>query len=539
MLWPDAEARCFGSFATALFLPESDMDVCILSATTNHRYKNSEKITELANHLQSCGLYYDVVAVIETRVPIIKLGDKESGISIDISFERTDGLRSARLIVSWVDSTPVFRELLLVLKMFLYSRNLHNVRYGGLGGYSTACLVYAFLKMHGESIVKDKKPAECLGKLLLEFFKFYGPGFPYLETALVFDGPVGIPSFIDKASLTFTNGMELNRLTIQDPNDFTNNLGASSYNLMPLMSSFGIAYEFLVNRCYQQRNRNRTSSIIGSLLRREDISERQSERDSCDIANDAYEWLINHSLERITLFQSPKSITSSNIVPQFSHKMVLLAPDEIVKSVIEHLCVTSDDGLTFSQLWSFIRQETHQETIDEFTKKLTWRWLYENPDFLICRINSVKTARKGKKVTIFDTFNKVVFVDYSELIAQHGEDKLRLKADPNKQSIFLTGCNLDDNKLGALPYELLKAIAKSREKGITSPELIKTTGQDMRSLTARLQTLESAGLIKKFVYIKKVRTFISVHTKYLSDFKGFPVFQDVGTADVLLVLQES
>ncbi|GME84277.1 unnamed protein product [Ambrosiozyma monospora] len=78
MLWPDAEARCFGSFATALFLPESDMDVCILSATTNHRYKNSEKITELANHLQSCGLYYDVVAVIETRVPIIKLGDKES-----------------------------------------------------------------------------------------------------------------------------------------------------------------------------------------------------------------------------------------------------------------------------------------------------------------------------------------------------------------------------------------------------------------------------------------------------------------------------
>ncbi|GMG35950.1 unnamed protein product [Ambrosiozyma monospora] len=312
MLWPGAEAHCFGSFATGLFLPESDMDVCILSTTSNHRYKTPEMITELASHLQNCGFYYDVVAVIETRVPIIKLCDKESGIPIDISFERTDGLRSARLIVSWVDSTPSFKELLLVLKMFLYSRNLHKVRYGGLGGYSTACLIYAFLKIHGQSIAKNGKPTECLGKLLLEFFKFYGPGFPYLETAIVFDRAVGSPSFTCKTSLSFANGIELSRLTIQDPNDFTNNLGASSFSLAPLMSSFGIAYEFLVNHCYQQRNRTKAFSIIGSLLRCEDIFEKRSECEGCDseVANDAYEWLIDHSLERISLYDCPAQIQS-------------------------------------------------------------------------------------------------------------------------------------------------------------------------------------------------------------------------------------
>ncbi|ODV84652.1 hypothetical protein CANARDRAFT_222685 [[Candida] arabinofermentans NRRL YB-2248] len=186
--------------------------------------------------------------------------------------------------------------------------------------------------------------------------------------------------------------------------------------------------------------------------------------------------------------------------------MTNLSPDEMVDAIIEHLCVSDPNGVPISDIWNFCTERT--ALLDDFTKKLIWSWLIKEPDFLI---TSMIPAVNRKKKPITKILDKSEFKDYNKA----NTADTRLTVDSERASLFLLGIKKENSAIGVNPYELLRVIARSKEIGIVSPDLITQTGQDRRSLTSRLQTLIDMGLVKKYhVVHQKTRTYRMVHFRY-------------------------
>ncbi|GMG40309.1 unnamed protein product [Ambrosiozyma monospora] len=269
-LWPDAELQCFGSYATDLYLPGSDIDMVVISKKRNGKYDNKSSLFQLSSYLRQNKLAINIETIAKAKVPIIKFVDPETQIHIDISFERTNGITAAELIISWIKTTPALRELVLIIKQFLDVRKLNVVHTGGLGGFATICLVYAFLKLHPRIVTNTINPMDNLGVLLIEFFELYGYNFGYDEVALAFKEN-GDPMYVSKRGNPDLMGRNPFLLAIQDPHDSSNNISRGTFNLRDVKRSFGGAFQLLVNKCYDMSTatykQRLGQSILGDIIK--------------------------------------------------------------------------------------------------------------------------------------------------------------------------------------------------------------------------------------------------------------------------------
>lgn len=267
-LWPDADLHVFGSYSTDLYLPGSDIDCVVTSELGGKESRNN--LYSLASHLKKKNLATEVEVVAKARVPIIKFVEPHSGIHIDVSFERTNGIEAAKLIREWLDDTPGLRELVLIVKQFLHARRLNNVHTGGLGGFSIICLVFSFLHMHPRIITNEIDPKDNLGVLLIEFFELYGKNFGYDDVALgSSDGyPVYFPKSTWSAIQPIKNPFSL---AIQDPGDESNNISRGSFNIRDIKKAFAGAFDLLTNRCFELHSatfKDRLGkSILGNVIK--------------------------------------------------------------------------------------------------------------------------------------------------------------------------------------------------------------------------------------------------------------------------------
>ncbi|CAD6646503.1 XXYS1_4_G0028410.mRNA.1.CDS.1 [Saccharomyces cerevisiae] len=267
-LWSDADLHVFGSYSTDLYLPGSDIDCVVTSELGGKERRNN--LYSLASHLKKKNLATEVEVVAKARVPIIKFVEPHSGIHIDVSFERTNGIEAAKLIREWLDDTPGLRELVLIVKQFLHARRLNNVHTGGLGGFSIICLVFSFLHMHPRIITNEIDPKDNLGVLLIEFFELYGKNFGYDDVALgSSDGyPVYFPKSTWSAIQPIKNPFSL---AIQDPGDESNNISRGSFNIRDIKKAFAGAFDLLTNRCFELHSatfKDRLGkSILGNVIK--------------------------------------------------------------------------------------------------------------------------------------------------------------------------------------------------------------------------------------------------------------------------------
>lgn len=268
-LWSDASLHVFGSYATDLYLPGSDIDIVINSKSGNKEHR--QYLYDLARHLKNADVATHIEVISRTRVPIIKFVEPDSGLHIDISFERTNGLDTAKLIRNWLSFTPGLRELTLIIKQFLASRRLNDVHTGGLGGFSIICMVYSFLSLHPKIKMNEIVAQDNLGVLLIEFFELYGKNFAYDEVALSFNEdeyPIYIPKSHWKALLPVRKQFSI---AIQDPKDASNNLSRGSFNLGVIKKSFAGAFDLLTNKCFELNQctfKDRIGkSILGNVIK--------------------------------------------------------------------------------------------------------------------------------------------------------------------------------------------------------------------------------------------------------------------------------
>ena len=282
-IWPGEEVavEVFGSSATGLALPGSDIDVVVRGATGGG--DAATRLRALAAALARSGVARDLQLISRARVPLVKYVDAASGLPVDVSFDEEGGPAAARRAVSALDSLPAARPLLSVLKAALAQRDLNEVYTGGLGSYALLVMVVAFLQGHrsryygGGGGGKQKRPATtatattattkksssstaasplepCLGTLILEFCALYGRQLDYdnVGVRMLMEEEEDKESkakekekanlvggvFFAKTKQQRANSPRPGALTVLDPCDPANDLSGGSFHVARVRSAF-------------------------------------------------------------------------------------------------------------------------------------------------------------------------------------------------------------------------------------------------------------------------------------------------------------
>ena len=97
----------FGSFATLIFLPTSDIDVVVTTKFAHSRHHRHSPgsvdapppMRELAEMFKTLNICRDDVQILDkAAVPIIKITDLVTDIKVDISFNQPYGVATANFV---------------------------------------------------------------------------------------------------------------------------------------------------------------------------------------------------------------------------------------------------------------------------------------------------------------------------------------------------------------------------------------------------------------------------------------------------------
>lgn len=255
LIWTGAKVEVFGSYATGLYLPTSDIDAVVLNSGCTDI---AAGLKALANALLRKQIAKNVQVIAKAKVPIIKFEESESGYAFDVSFDVANGPQAASHIKFLLDTMPAMRPLVMILKVFLQQRELNEVYQGGLGSYALLVLVATHLQLHpsrrpgkDERETKRRKSQDQtamimeqnLGLLLVDFFRLYGRA---LNSAVVGISCRRGGKFFSKYSRGYLNNERPYLFAVEDPSDPDNDLGKNSYNISRVRMAFDYAYSQLV-----------------------------------------------------------------------------------------------------------------------------------------------------------------------------------------------------------------------------------------------------------------------------------------------------
>jgi non-canonical poly(A) RNA polymerase PAPD5/7 len=133
--------------------------------------------------------YLEVIE--NTRVPLVKFTHSPTNISIDVCFNQKSGPYAATLMHQYMEALPPLRPLTFVLKSFLASRGLNKPYTGGVGSFLLQMMIVSFLQHRERDAFNNRRPSLYnLGALLVEFFEFYSTDFNFILTGISvrFDG---------------------------------------------------------------------------------------------------------------------------------------------------------------------------------------------------------------------------------------------------------------------------------------------------------------------------------------------------------------
>lgn len=260
--WPEAQVEVFGSCRTKLYLPTSDIDLVVIGKWSNLPFRTLEE--EFLE--KDIALENSIKVLDKASVPIVKLVDKKTEIKVDISFNMSNGVKSAELIKQYVEKFPVLPKLVYVLKQFLLQRDLNEVFTGGISSYSLILMCISFLQLHPRQDILTNSQAN-LGVLLIEFFELYGKKFNYINTAIrIRDGG----RYINKEEMQkeMVDGHRPSMLCIEDPLMPSNDIGRSSYGVLHVKRAFELAYVVLTNVIHPLSvlNNCQVVSILGRIV---------------------------------------------------------------------------------------------------------------------------------------------------------------------------------------------------------------------------------------------------------------------------------
>jgi DNA polymerase sigma len=178
----------YGSQASGLSLPESDIDLLLIYYDSNNSLE--KLINELYKCLQVSHKFFNVTSLPKASSPLIKIAYKtnsnEMDISIlhmDISFHNifpnkttiyfTPSLLIVRYIQRSIEYLPQSKNIIIIIKKYLKNIGLNNYYTGGLSSFSIFLLVFSFykyiIKLFGNDVVNNF----YIGQFLIQFLDFF------------------------------------------------------------------------------------------------------------------------------------------------------------------------------------------------------------------------------------------------------------------------------------------------------------------------------------------------------------------------------
>eukprot|EP00980_Cylindrotheca_fusiformis_P003755 scaffold834_cov123-Cylindrotheca_fusiformis.AAC.2 len=286
------KVEVFGSQATGLFLPTSDIDISIQlsekdmadeeKTDSSDKGKKEQELDEMEQwdvptgsplHRLAAALrqkwlpelsYLEVIE--KTRVPLVKFTHGPTNISFDICFNQTSGPQAAQLMHQYMDALPPLRPLTFVLKYFMAARGLNQPYTGGVGSFLLQMMIVSFLQHRERECVLNRRPVLYnLGALLLEFFEMYSTDFNFITTGISvrFDGFYFPKGATDRKNDFWQENRPFS-LAMENPFELTSDVGISSFRISTVQRSFEVAFKCLLSHVTEPFNP--TLSILASIL---------------------------------------------------------------------------------------------------------------------------------------------------------------------------------------------------------------------------------------------------------------------------------
>jgi non-canonical poly(A) RNA polymerase PAPD5/7 len=289
----NCQVNVFGSQATGLCLPSSDIDIAIqLSEEDTPKEEKGEKgdsqdekqqeindmenwnipegspLQRLAQALRAKWLpelsYLETIE--NTRVPLVKFTHSPTNISVDVCFNQQTGPQAAKLMHQYMDALPPLRPLTFVLKYFMASRGLNQPYTGGVGSFMLQMMIVSFLQHRERDAYNRRSPnPNNLGGLLVEFFELYSTDFNFITTGLSvrFDG-FYFPKGASDRKKDFWQPQRPFSLAMENPLEPTADVGTSSFRINTVQRSFEVAFKVLLSHITEPFVP--TGSILASIL---------------------------------------------------------------------------------------------------------------------------------------------------------------------------------------------------------------------------------------------------------------------------------
>ena len=252
---PYYEVNLYGSHATNLCLPWSDLDVVLIKRLNGNNissiqttFDNSSLLSKLFENIRNEPWVKDCKLISKASVPIIKLFaiEQYNNMSIDISIQDENhfGLKCVELVKNYIKEYKSLKPLVLAIKNILKRANLNDPYKGGISSYGLILMIVYFLQGLKLSGV-DISPCEnnCnLGKLFFNFLKFYGLTFETNKTIIKINDGMN-----DKIFNEFD--FHTSDLVIIDPLNSYNNIAKSCQQFYNIKIAFIICLMTLEDDC--------------------------------------------------------------------------------------------------------------------------------------------------------------------------------------------------------------------------------------------------------------------------------------------------
>ena len=243
--FPDYKCKLYGSFKSELSLPDSDIDVLILSEEASKDQISKNKLIDDAlkkvHDLLFSTKSFSYLEIIKAKVPIIKCTYKETNIDVDICLFRKNGIYTLKTLEKILKSFPEIKSLIMVVKYTLRQRQLNQIYKGGISSFIIFSLVYYYIADVRKKLISNNKNniknnELTLGHLLVGFFDFYGFQFNYEKLGI---------SIRNGGFLFERNDEGKNLLCIENPQDISQDMGKSCFRFRKVVETFKFARDSL------------------------------------------------------------------------------------------------------------------------------------------------------------------------------------------------------------------------------------------------------------------------------------------------------
>lgn len=284
-LWPGARVEVYGSFATGLSGPSSDIDLVVCGVKEHYEQLLTNSVPigfalrTLTDHLQRESWVQTVELVESTAVPVIKIkaafAELGSSVNMDLSFDAPShrGLSTCAFVKGLVAEFPALQALAVVLKQFLVMKGLNSPYSGGLSSYGLVLLLTSdmqkgrlpgstkasTLRWFNAASPQDKNL--YLGSAFLSFLDMFGRRFsPKVHAVSVREAGGEIAR--NSLGAVFTS----HPLVLVDPFDPSNNVGRACFGVSQVQHAISEALKTIEGVFYRRMGSSPPKPILGGVF---------------------------------------------------------------------------------------------------------------------------------------------------------------------------------------------------------------------------------------------------------------------------------